>query len=127
MTHRKCRQGPAKNFLPPRAGQAAPFPLVSLYQEHPLHYHARCRPDLTRRETQPMTTPPFTVARLRADGYAENHARQFVNWIKGTPPPPPAAPDNAAVRAWAEVQGLKCSARGKIPAGVLAAYQDAHR
>jgi hypothetical protein len=34
--------------------------------------------------------------------------------------------DNAAIRAWARENGHQLSERGRIPAGVLAAYQVAH-
>lgn len=34
--------------------------------------------------------------------------------------------DNAAVRAWAREQGMKVSARGRVPFAVVSAYEAAH-
>jgi hypothetical protein len=40
---------------------------------------------------------------------------------------PPAAPTPAAVRAWAVGQGMAVSSKGRVPAPVVQAYEQAHR
>ena len=46
---------------------------------------------------------------------------------RGLPVPRPVpAHDNAAVRAWAREQGMKVSARGRVPFAVVSAYEAAH-
>jgi hypothetical protein len=63
--------------------------------------------DLLRpRRTQPVL-PPAGTAAAAADSKA-------------------AAADSKVVRAWAAEQGLDCPARGRLPGGVLAAYQRHH-
>ncbi|GGL17761.1 Lsr2 family DNA-binding protein [Mangrovihabitans endophyticus] len=62
-------------------------------------------------------------ARLRAR-LAEIDAQ-----LQGRPAPTGEQPgvDSKKVRAWAAEQGFDCSAHGRIPAGVLAAYRKAHQ
>jgi len=75
-----------------------------------------------RRRTPTGKTRTATTA-VRTDASAED-----LREAEKTPPVPPApdaAPSNAEVRTWARQSGLSISDRGRIPASVITAYQDA--
>jgi hypothetical protein len=61
-----------------------------------------------------------SVARLE-----EEHGAAVVASLAGAPALEPAAPSAAEVRAWALVEGLAVSDRGKVPQRLVAAYLEA--
>jgi hypothetical protein len=68
----------------------------------------------------------FLAASLRAV-LDDPHGEAFFDALAPGDPLPPRAPSAADVRAWAAEQGLRVSDRGKIPAALRRAYDEAHR
>lgn len=53
-------------------------------------------------------------------------ADRITDRLATAPPPDPAPPPTAAVRAWAHTNGLSVADRGRIPAHVIVAYEREH-
>lgn len=58
---------------------------------------------------------------------ADEGAEAFIGALAPGSPVPPAEATAAQVRAWAAAQGIEVAAKGRVPAALRAAYDDAHR
>jgi hypothetical protein len=65
------------------------------------------------------------VAHLSEDRPAQDRTRSLPT-AGPLPPPPATGPTAAEVRAWARQQGHEVSDKGRIPASVRAAFDEAH-
>ncbi len=79
-------------------------------------------------ETRPLAeewTFRFLGASL-SESYADERVLQRLEGLVEAPVLAAAAPTPAQVRAWAVAEGLAVSTKGRVPAGVVAAYEAAH-
>ena len=68
----------------------------------------------------------FLAAAL-AHADADEGAEAFIGALAPGSPVPPAPTTAAEVRAWAATRGIEVAAKGRIPAALRAAYDEAHR
>jgi hypothetical protein len=78
--------------------------------------------------TQPSSSKPkkrsaTTKPRRRAGVAAHAGSRK----AQTTPAGSASTPSSADIRSWAQHTGLSVRGRGRVPASVLTAYQDAHK